>query len=136
MTTPTPKPEPKPIPGPGSVKLSAKLPKVHALNGLGTIHEQLAKFAGGYVIMFVESSEQTNRLGGGRQPLASIEQIEGLPTGPLADAGKELMLRARSARELTDGVIPGMDTDGLASKRDDTDEPYVEGAGNGAGWND
>lgn len=142
-TPPTPPPT---TPGPGSVKLSAKLPKTNPLNGLGAIHSQLAGYGGGYVIMFVESDEQVARLGGGRQPLAVVEHIEGLPTGPLADAGKELLLRARKARELSDGVLPGMDTDGLAGKHGDEaapelrefetpEEPYVEGPDGGDSWN-
>lgn len=102
-----------PRPNPTPIKLSARLPKELPLNGLGTVHEQLTKYGTATVIMTVSASEVTHRLGGSKQPIVTIEHIEGLPAGDLAKAGEDLLRRARAARESADGTLPGMGTDDL-----------------------
>lgn len=124
---------------PNPIKLSAKLPKGVPLNGLDTIHEQLAKFGTAYVIMSVSAHEVVNRIGSGKQPIMTIDHVEGLPEGPgsdLAARGRTLMRDARAARERAEGTLPGMGTDDLGRTGRETDGPYVEGVGSGAGWND
>lgn len=81
------------------MKLSAALPKNDASNGLGTIHAQMAEHGHGYFIASVVSPEVMHRIGDVRQPVLVIGQIEGLPTGPLAKAAKQLMDWARAERE-------------------------------------
>lgn len=98
---------------PTPIKLSAKLPKELTLNGLGTVHEQLTKYGTATVVMTVSASEVTHRLGGSKQPTVTIEHIEGLPAGRLADAGTRLLRDAREDRESADGTLPGMGTDDL-----------------------
>lgn len=98
-----------PRPNPTPIKLSAKLPKELALNGLGAVHEQLSKYGTATVIMTVSASEVTHRLGGSKQPTVTIEHIEGL-TGDLAGDGQKLLQAARQARESSAGVLPGMET--------------------------
>lgn len=98
-----------PRPDPTPVKLSAKLPKGLPLNGLGTVHEQLVKFGTATVIMTVSASEVLNRIGGSKQPIVTIEHIEGL-TGDLAEEGRILLHAARQNRESDAGVLPGMGT--------------------------
>jgi hypothetical protein len=110
-----------PHPNPTPIKLSAKLPKELALNGLGTVHEQLSKYGTATVIMTVSASEVTHRLGGSKQPIMTIEHIEGLPPGELADEGEILLDRARAARESDAGVLPGMSTGDLGRTGRDTD---------------
>lgn len=102
-----------PRPNDTPIKLSAKLPKELVLNGLGTVHEQLSKYGTAYVVMAVSASEVTHRLGGSKQPTVTIEHIEGLPTGTLADRGQALMRDARADRESAEGTLPGMGTDDL-----------------------
>lgn len=117
---------------PNPIKLSAKLPKDRPLNGLDAVHEQLAKFGTAYVIMSVSAHEVVDRLDGQKQPIMVIDHIEGLPEGDsgLAVRGRTLMRDARAARESASGTLPGMENMPQAG------EPYVEGVGNGAGWND
>jgi hypothetical protein len=104
-----------PRPNQTPIKLSAKLPKELALNGLGTVHEQLSKYGTATVIMTVSASEVTHRLGGSKQPIVTIEHIEGLPAGALDERGKVLLRDARAAREESDGTLPGMGTDDLTA---------------------
>lgn len=96
---------------PNPIKLSAKLPKDRPLNGLDTVHEQLAAHGTAIVIMTVSAPEVVNRLGGARQPVLTIEHIEGLPEGDdgFAVRGRNLLRDARAARERADGVMPGME---------------------------
>lgn len=105
-----------PRPNPTPVKLSAKLPKELALNGLGTVHEQLSKYGTATVVMTVSASEVTHRLGGSKQPTVTIEHIEGLPAGALDERGQKLLHDARADREEAAGTIPGMGTDDLTKK--------------------
>jgi hypothetical protein len=85
--------------GPKPVKLAAKLPKEVRLNGLETVHDQLAKFGTATIIATV-TTKLVEQIGGGGvlQPVMLVEHVEGLPTGPLAKAGERLMTRARIAR--------------------------------------
>lgn len=105
-----------PRPNPTPIKLSAKLPKELALNGLGTVHEQLSRYGTATVVMTVSASEVTHRLSGSKQPTVVIEHIEGLPPGALAEEGEFLLSRARAERESNAGVLPGMGTDDLPKK--------------------
>jgi hypothetical protein len=126
------------------IKLSAKLPGELAMNGLDTVHDQLAGYGTAYVIMSVSTYEVLKRLSGDVQPVMVIEHIEGLPEGPLAVAAKQLMRDARKAREIAVGVIPGLGTDDLSDSPtgDDgdvevaveDDEPHEGGMG--AAWDD
>lgn len=107
---------------PEPIKLSARLPKELALNGLDTVHKQLAEYGSAYVIMSVSAYEVTHRLGGAKQPMMVIDHIEGLPEGPASDLaarGRTLMRDARQAREIAVGTLPGMGTDDLTDRRED-----------------
>lgn len=81
------------------IKLSARLPKELRLNGLDTIHEQVARHGQAYIIALVVAPEVVERAGGVRQPVLVIDHVEGLPRGPLADDGERLLRRARTDRE-------------------------------------
>lgn len=87
------------------IKLAAKLPKGNA-NGLDAIHEQVKKHGSAYVVMLVSAPEVLVRIGGTREPKLTIDHIEGLPAGPLADQGERLLLEARKAR--TGDDAPGL----------------------------
>lgn len=87
------------------VKLAGKLPKGNA-DGLGTLHEQLVKGEGGFILLAVGTDFVKRRAGLPDEPTAFIIQSEGLPNGPLADAAKRLMGRARRARMEGDGADP------------------------------
>mgnify|MGYP001559042770 CR=1 FL=1 len=104
------------------IKLSAKLPKDLPLNGLDTIHEQLRTFGTARVVMDVACYEVVDRLGGDKQPIMVIEHIEGLPRGALDKEGERLIARARKAREIAHGVLPGLETDTL-NEVDDPGDP-------------
>lgn len=93
------------------IKLSAALPKEAALNGLHTVHAQVARHGQAYVIASTIAPEVVERTGGVRQPKLVIERIEGLPSGELAKAAKQLMDWARAERE-------GNEQDAMISKRD------------------
>ena len=87
------------------IKLAAKLPKGNA-NGLDTIHDQVKKHGSAYVVMLVSAPEVLVRVGGTREPKLTIDHVEGLPAGVLADRGEGLLLEARKAR--TGDVAPGL----------------------------
>lgn len=88
------------------VKLSSKLPKELRLNGLDTIHGKLSTFGDGYVIAYVAAHEVVNRLGD-KQPIITIEHIEGVPEH-LVERAAGLLDEARRQRETDGGVLPGL----------------------------
>jgi hypothetical protein len=102
------------------IKLSAKLPKEARLNGLDSIHEQVARHGQAYIIASVVAPEVVERAGGVRQPVLVIDHIEGLPKGALADDGGRLLRRARTDRENAMMARPqDADSDELPSDQDD-----------------
>ncbi len=100
------------------IKLSAKQPKTGNLNGTVTVHPQLQAFGDALLIMKVSCSQVVDSLGS-KQPVMTIEHIEGLPVGALADSGAELLERAAIKRRSDDGVLPGMEATNLADARRD-----------------
>lgn len=110
------------------VKISAKLPKGDALNGLSAVHGQLCDEDGdALVIMCIGHLRLTTHPGGIEEPTTYVKRIEGL-TGNLAVKGGLLLDRARRRRAQLDTEadtpsppIPGLALDGGDSPDDPDD---------------
>lgn len=98
------------------VKISAKLPKGDAQNGLSTVHGQLCDEDGdALVIMRIGHQRLTTHPGGILEPTTYIKCVEGL-TGDLKTEGVRLLDRARVRRARLNAEagapsppIPGME---------------------------
>lgn len=120
---------------PRPVKIGAKLP-TGKMNGLESVHAQLAREYGtAYVIMEVAHKNVVTHPGGIVEPVAYIVRIEGLP-GTLGTDGANLLAAARAARADAERVHAAEPSERLPIELHPGTEPYVEGVGNGAGWND
>lgn len=106
----------------GPVKIGAKLPKVDALNGLGTAHDALLREDGtALVVLRVEREKLITHRGGITEPVARIVRIEGIADedADLVRTAEQLLNRARVRRaERAAAVgapsepIPGLVLDG------------------------
>lgn len=117
------------------VKISTKLPKVDALNGLTTVHEQLCEEDGNVlVIMRIGHQKLTTHPGGVLEPQAYIMRVEGL-SGDLAVDGDRLMSRARARRANLEAqaAAPSEHIPGLVLDGGDDDGPPLDGDGWPAG---
>lgn len=90
------------------VKLSARLPKGDA-NGLDTIYDQVKEHGSAYAVVRFHADKVTVYPNGTREPVLTIERIEGLPalteaatvagaTFSLAKDAERLLLTARARR--------------------------------------
>lgn len=110
------------------IKLAARLPKEHRLNGLGTIYDQVKRHGSAYVIMYVRADEVTELADGTKRPTLTIDHIEGLPTAQEADntdlhrAGGKLMDWARAEREADGQAAMISKADLLATIRGQVDD--------------
>ena len=127
------------------VKISARLPKLDALNGISTVHGTLCDEDGeAILVMVIGHQKLTTHPGGVLEPQAYIKRIEGL-TGDLAVVGERLLNSARRRRanmetEAEAGApserIPGLVLDGGDDDAPPVDPNYEPGTGQGVGWND
>jgi len=112
--------------GPKPVKLLAKLPKESRLNGLESVHDQLARFGTATIVMTVSTKLVERHAGDVLQPVMQIEHVEGLPAGALAKAGEQLMTQARIARlgGEEEALPPEVVDFGQPDDDNDDPEPY------------